>query len=228
MTWRLVAIRPSALTTKPVPRPWRLPSRPACLITTTDLRASVVICSTDFVAGAAGSTLGFGGEEALVSSSADKTWRSERSTQPATRKPKHEIRNPKQNQTSNGFRISDFRFQISDFMLRISCSRCQGGPCELVRLQFRIDAEIAKHVFADELPVCILQDGADLEPVFFIDVDGHIGNVVFLRLRTGPSQHVTEPVADLVDLAKSQILDTQHPLLLGGLPVPVGLLDGGL
>src|SRR5262245_18022271 len=47
MTWRLVAIRPFDSTTKPVPSPCRLPSRPIKVMTTTDFLADSASCSTD-------------------------------------------------------------------------------------------------------------------------------------------------------------------------------------
>src|SRR5438105_4606631 len=46
MTCKFVAIKPSAETTKPVPMPWRLPSRPVAVMTTTDLRAESARRST--------------------------------------------------------------------------------------------------------------------------------------------------------------------------------------
>ena len=50
MTCRFVAIRPSLLTTKPVPSP-SSPLRPTCRTLTTDGFTSIAMASTDFAAG---------------------------------------------------------------------------------------------------------------------------------------------------------------------------------
>src|SRR5262249_28877632 len=83
--------------------------------------------------------------------------------------------------------------------------RCQRGPFELIGLELRIEAEIAEHVFADQLAAFAFEDGADLEPVFLIDIDSHVGDAVFLRDRAGSPERVTKPIAGLPDLADPQV-----------------------
>src|SRR6266851_5598015 len=119
-------------------------------MTTTDLRASDVICSTDFVVGAACSAVGLGCEDGRRSSPAGTKGAKDSSTQPAI-----------SCERSVGMR--KLRGRTTTFAGRLR-SRGQRRPLELIRLELRVDAEIVKHVFADELAACILEDGANLEP----------------------------------------------------------------
>src|SRR5579871_7458 len=222
-------MRPSASTTKPVPSPACLPSRPACLITTTDWRARAVICSTDLP----------GGEAALCSSSANTIRAKVRST-PSVQ---FQIglmerlvfrlcipgvpRLPTKLRAENA-EDAEKMDQPSQPPFLHWRSRGQCRPGKLVRLEFRVDAEVAKHVFANELAVRILQHGAHLEPGFLVDVNRDIGDVVFFRLGAGPPKHVTGAVADFANLADTEIFDMQGPFFLGGFPVTVGFLNCSL
>src|SRR5947209_2329174 len=60
-------------------------------------------------------------------------------------------------------------------------TRSQGRAGELIFLEFRIELEVLEKILGDQVTVCVLENRADLQPVFLVDIDGQFVDAPFFR-----------------------------------------------
>src|SRR5262249_32745771 len=95
-----------------------------------------------------------------------------------------------------------------------SCADTSGPP-ERVRLERRVDLDVAVEVRPDQAAVAV-GHRADLEPVLLIDVQYLLGHAVALGLEEArPPQNVAGAAARLGDDLFAHVLDVQGAAVLG-------------
>src|SRR6059058_5750142 len=83
--------------------------------------------------------------------------------------------------------------------------RVDGLAAELVPVELRTETDVAEEVFANELSLVALEDGADQEPGLGVDEQGLLGDALFLGLLVaGPLQHEALAAAGLLDLLPAE------------------------
>src|SRR5262249_18425390 len=96
--------------------------------------------------------------------------------------------------------------------------RNQRLPRELLRLELRVELDVAEVVLTDQLSLLPLDDRAGLEPAVFVDEEGLLQHAVVFRLGTGPPQLITPLTVGRRQWLDAFVFDLQRALLLGRLP----------
>src|SRR5882672_11071667 len=93
----------------------------------------------------------------------------------------------------------------------------EGGLGELIRRKLRIQSNIPEIILADEISLAMrlfrfaFNDGADLEPILFVDKNLQLQDSVIFLFGVVTTNHIASPVAGLGDLLFAQATVASEP-----------------